>query len=331
MAPALDAAAYPHLLDAVFLYAPRASLLALRGACRQLRDRVDAELLAHALLSVADDGALSLRSRAYGRVPALAAHAPIRLPVATGAAGLATALEGITVLDVQCALVPLALARRRATPPPFSLPPAFNHVHTVRVHHPPAGQWASAGVYALAPTPGRPGTLVLFPAGPQRDSYFWFQDERYRRALDMSAVTRLVVHVPEGGWAEALAVLGWAGADDVVLLVQGRPGDGWSEGARGVAAHICVRLSAWKGPVSARFTVVDMAAGRRQHRPQADDEQQLAELQALLLDGVAPAPHTPAPALSDKERAILRRITIVTRDEYAASLAPGQLELETEP
>lgn len=348
MASPLDATAYPHLLDAIFAYAPRSSLLALRGASQALRERVDAEFLQHAVISVSDDGgALSLRSRVYGRVPALADHAPVRLPLrplrtnpgspaVDGAVRLAHTLSHPSVLDVHTSLVPLAIASRRRLPAPFSLPPAFANVHTVRVHHPEPG-W-SQGVYTLQPTPGRPRTLVLFPSGATRDSYYWYQDERYRHALDMSAVRRLVVHVAPGVWGgEALAVLRWAGADEVVLLVAGKAGNttGWSDAAREIAARICVRLSAWKGAeVAARFVVVDMATSRggEAARPPKSEEERIDELQALLLGGVAPRiPHAPAPELSEKERAILGRITILAKDEYAATLTPAQFELETTP
>ncbi|WOO80608.1 uncharacterized protein LOC62_03G004133 [Vanrija pseudolonga] len=358
MTSPLDATAYPHLLDAIFAYAPRSSLLALRAASSTLRDRVDAEFLQHAVISVSDDGgALSLRSRAYGRVPSLADHAPVRLPLprplrtdkgkppsADGTLRLAHTLSHPSVLDVHTSLVPLAIASRRRLPAPFALPPAFSKVHTVRVHHPEAG-W-SQGVYTLSPTPGTPRTLVLFPSGATRDSYYWYQDERYRHALDLSAVRRLVVHVAPGVWGgEALAVLRWAGAEEVALLVNGKAGPGtgtegtakagWSDAAREIAARICVRLSAWKGAeVAARFVVVDMATvrGEAVRQPPKSEEERIDELQALLLGGVAPRiPHAPAPELSEKERAILGRITILAKDEYAATLTSAQFELETTP
>ncbi len=48
--PVLDAAAFPHLLDAVIAHAPPASLLALRTTSRRCKERADARLAAHLVL-----------------------------------------------------------------------------------------------------------------------------------------------------------------------------------------------------------------------------------------------------------------------------------------
>lgn len=69
----LDAAAYPHILDAVFRYAPHNSLLALRGASRSFKRRVDGVLsYSITILACADASpALQIRTPSRSRLPLL--------------------------------------------------------------------------------------------------------------------------------------------------------------------------------------------------------------------------------------------------------------------
>ncbi|CAK9784830.1 hypothetical protein CC85DRAFT_302088 [Cutaneotrichosporon oleaginosum] len=54
----IDAAAYPHILDQIILFSPYAALIALRGACRDLRRRADEQLLKrHVVVSCGATGA----------------------------------------------------------------------------------------------------------------------------------------------------------------------------------------------------------------------------------------------------------------------------------
>lgn len=69
----IPADAFPHIVDALFAYAPHAALVTLRAVCRSWRDRADAYLLAHVVLQ--DDYA-----------PALPAGGPVRADWATFAA-----------------------------------------------------------------------------------------------------------------------------------------------------------------------------------------------------------------------------------------------------
>jgi hypothetical protein len=82
----IDAAAYPHILDAVISSADRSSLLALRAGSTAFRDRVDAVLFEHIGVHY-QDGAAHMRSVDGARLPSL----PIQNP-ASGSRETAAAL-----------------------------------------------------------------------------------------------------------------------------------------------------------------------------------------------------------------------------------------------
>lgn len=67
----IDHLSYPHLIDGIFAHAPRASLLALRGACRDFRRRADALFAAHVVVSALIPAQAAAR-HGGGRIPALA-------------------------------------------------------------------------------------------------------------------------------------------------------------------------------------------------------------------------------------------------------------------
>lgn len=54
--PSLAHDFYPHIFERIFAHAPYASLLALRAASRELRDRVDRRLISHIAIKINDDG-----------------------------------------------------------------------------------------------------------------------------------------------------------------------------------------------------------------------------------------------------------------------------------
>ncbi|KLT44661.1 hypothetical protein CC85DRAFT_283306, partial [Cutaneotrichosporon oleaginosum] len=64
----LDAAAYPHILDAVLAYAPREVLITLRGVSHELRDRADAILCRHILFTSYSPNEIFGKT---GRIPGL--------------------------------------------------------------------------------------------------------------------------------------------------------------------------------------------------------------------------------------------------------------------
>lgn len=58
-APVIDAASFPHIMEAIFSYAPYKSLLALRGASKHYRDLVDKRLAQHVVLSAGKEPLIS--------------------------------------------------------------------------------------------------------------------------------------------------------------------------------------------------------------------------------------------------------------------------------
>lgn len=66
--PVIDVNAFPHILDAIFDFCPRSSLIALRATCKSYRDKVDVRLNRHILFSLYAPGNIQAID---GRAPAL--------------------------------------------------------------------------------------------------------------------------------------------------------------------------------------------------------------------------------------------------------------------
>lgn len=64
--PSIDHHAFPHLIDSIIGYAPHGSLVALRAASRAFRDRCDALLVQHIVLS---NRFQDVQETAYGQIP----------------------------------------------------------------------------------------------------------------------------------------------------------------------------------------------------------------------------------------------------------------------
>lgn len=116
----LDASSYPHIIDAIFAYSGRASLLALRGVCTDFRDRVDLLMSSHIVLAVHSPVEISGRGG-------------VRIPGLRSRGAYARVLAGTRTVDL---LGPQALDAPRLRALKGQLP----HVSVVRHRHHPAGR-----------------------------------------------------------------------------------------------------------------------------------------------------------------------------------------------
>lgn len=116
----IDADGYPHIIDEIFDYAPRATLLALRGVCRTWRDRVDALMSAHIVLAV------------YSPVE-ISGRGGVRIPGLRSRRSYERVLSGTRVVDL---LGPHGLSPDRVR----ALRGQLGSVAVVRHRHHPAGR-----------------------------------------------------------------------------------------------------------------------------------------------------------------------------------------------
>lgn len=186
--PVLCAAAFPHLIEAVFTYAPDASLATLRAVNRRFRERADALLLQHVVLQDNFNVALP------GRGPVRANW--FSLPL----------VESVEVLDV----IDLDL-----TAPPLPL----SQVRTLRASS--IERWRAGAISTLPPS----NTLVLF--GRLSDRSYGPDSANWAPYIARNC-TRLVAHyssrAPElGAWGAVgtALTLSSCAVREVVFLFSG--------------------------------------------------------------------------------------------------------------
>lgn len=119
----LDSSAYPHILDAVVAYAPKASLLALRAVSHALRDRADAILCHHILFTSYAPNEIFSRA---GPIPGLWPACDWKEE------GEVRVLSHARVADI---VGPFGAPDARAA----QLNSALSHLQAVRLRHHPAG------------------------------------------------------------------------------------------------------------------------------------------------------------------------------------------------
>ncbi|EJT46560.1 hypothetical protein A1Q2_00503 [Trichosporon asahii var. asahii CBS 8904] len=116
----ISADGYPHIIDEIFGYAPRSTLLALRGVCKAWRDRVDLLMAGHIVLAV------------YSPVE-ISGRGGVRIPGLKNRRNYARVLSGTRVVDL---LGPQSLSPDRVK----ALRSQLNDVSVVRHRHHPAGR-----------------------------------------------------------------------------------------------------------------------------------------------------------------------------------------------
>lgn len=133
--PTIPADGYPHIIDEIFDYAPRSTLLALRGVCRAWRDRVDELMAAHIVLAV------------YSPVE-ISGRGGVRIPGLRSRRNYDRVLSGTRVVDL---LGPQSITPDRVR----ALRGQLNHISMVRHRHHPAGRLPSSALVGAR-------TLVTF-------------------------------------------------------------------------------------------------------------------------------------------------------------------------
>ncbi|WOO80142.1 uncharacterized protein LOC62_03G003654 [Vanrija pseudolonga] len=341
----IDAEGHPHIIDQILLHAPRATLLRFRGTSKAFHKRIDALFLPHVIVRIGPHLDVPIfDSYLLGRLPLLPAR---KLhydadPVAHYAAHYCdhgTRLEHITTVDARVVAIPnFALQEWEGKRHPLARAQAvFSNVATVRVHG-RRGPRPASNIPVVEPTPGRPQTLIVFDNEPAADSY-GRMDARFWGFVDMSQVNKLTKRVrwdtvplqwdrmtpdlalPAGLWPK----------QDVVIFVQFDaapiPRITWSPYALRAAAAIVRKHTAEKlynfprGVPRPQWTLVDLDA--------VGDISDADALERVWLDNHE-CPDYRGQVTAQIEEAVRPRLSLLTRDQYAARVGAEQFKLETE-
>lgn len=345
----IDADGHPHIIDEILLHAPRATLLRFRGTSKVFYKRIDALFLRHVIVRIGPHLDVPIfDSYQLGRLPLI--PAPKTYYDADQIAHYTAhylnhqeRLQHITVVDARVIGIPVDVLQEweGKRHPMARAQSAFSNVATVRVHvqrglHP-------ANVPTVEPTPGRPETLIIFDNKPAANNHGQM-DARLWGFVDMSQVNKLTKRLQwctiPSQWDRMTPELALPASlrpkREVVIIVQFDivpfdtvpiPRITWSPFALRATAAIARKLTAEKlynfprDMPRPQWTVVDLDA--------VGDISPTDALERMWLDNHE-CPDYRGRVTLQIEEAVRPRVSLLTRDQYAARVGAAQFKLETE-
>lgn len=350
--------AYPHLVDRVFQLADHRSLLALRTACAAWRDKVDRQLFEHVLVANASEAgpfavvgvALSFDvTSPSGKIPGFPAqdYAEWRRPAASDMAQAerdrrAALLSHVCVADVASTTSIMNHFIRGGPPNPFDQ--SFSKLNTVRLL---PDHLKHLGTKALTlqrhySVPGRPRKLVFLDDLAWRGVYkrvdrlVFFDHSGGSRPVNIEKVVINVKYDPQqlwGDWYDEHPAVRPTTRDIVVIYAP---------------ATVKAPPQRFPGPVVDWVTERNATLQLETIRHMADSAR-TAKVMLVGIDEITPErlgwpASTPR---AEVNRRILSEVQeyceghdlatgpvantfeIISRADYAATLGPGEYELET--